>query len=153
MAIEQYERGDDYQWTGGVPDEEQALIQYAEERPVNAPPLPAKANMGQEDVPPAYPNLENGVVQGEATLPGPGAQIHTQVQQRHKSCEIALKIMQSDVMKHPLVKGSAILVVAPIIMAGAILYGIGNLLLGIGDIMTGGPLVRKKASDQVRRWI
>ena len=64
-----------------------------------------------------------------------------------------MKIIQSDVMRHPLVKGSAILIVAPIIMTGAILYGVGNLLLGIGDIMTGGPLVRKKASEQVRRWI
>ena len=46
-----------------------------------------------------------------------------------------------------------VLVAAPVVAAGGVLWGTGNILLGLGDILTGGPWLRRKIAQHVRSLV
>ena len=48
-----------------------------------------------------------------------------------------------DDLAHPLLDGLALLISAPIFVAGVVLYGAGQVLIGLGDLLTFGVLRRR----------
>ena len=126
-------------------DVEQALVLY---KPVEAGDEETGLLHDQEE------HVADPVASGnEPNKPGDAIiEMHEEPAAQPQSFSVRLANTKLESL-HPLVKGALVLVAAPVVAAGGVLWGTGNILLGLGDILTGGPWLRRKIAQHVRSLV